>query len=132
MQLNGLYQEIQKLIELNNKKMKYQNNYIFYAGKNLDIGQEISTIKETVNNIKNNPDLLEGLEEQLSNLENKINLIEEQQGQQADFNIDNLQRQITKNAEDIIYILQLLQFNIRGSGYGNQLDSMLLDNAVLV
>lgn len=132
MQLNGLYQEIQKLIELNNKKMKYQNNYIFYAGKNLDIGQEISTIKEAVNNIKNNPDLLEGLEEQLTNLENKINLIEEHQGQQADFNIDNLQRQITKNAEDIIYILQLLQLNIRGSGYGNQLDSMQLDNAVLV
>lgn len=127
---NELTEQILKLINLTLEKNKNEYaRYIRVGNKNIDLYAQLLKLKETVNKLDflNNTN---NLEEKIDNIERNL---EDIRNGNTDIQLPtDLIQQVNKNTQDIIYILQLIQFGITGSGHGNQLDNMRLDNAVLV
>ena len=126
-----LTNQVWRLIELYFQKNRHLNRYIQVSNETtIDIVQELIQNRQAIEKIYENPSILMGFEDRLLQIEENIQKITEGD---IDLNIpQNLVQQVNKNTQDIIYILQLIQFGITGSGHGNQLDNMRLDNAVLV
>lgn len=126
-----LTNQVWRLINLYFQRNRHLNRYIQVDNETtIDIIQELTQNRQAIEKIYENPSILMGLEDKLQQIEENIQKITEGD---IDLNIpQNLVQQVNKNTQDIIYILQLIQFGITGSGHGNQLDNMRLDNAVLV
>jgi glycerol-3-phosphate responsive antiterminator len=126
-----LTNQVWRLIDLYFQRNRHLNRYIKVSDETtIDIIEELTQNRQAIEKIYENPSILRGFEDRLQQIEDNIQKITEGN---IDLNIpQDLVQQVNKNTQDIIYILQLIQFGITGSGHGNQLDSMRLDNAVLV